>query len=512
MTRYDESPYACNPIPCTAPEQLALAALLHGGPSPKVTGARVLEIGCGDGANLMPLAFFRPDCRFVGVDASAVQIDDARRSAERLALANVALHAGDIRDVGPTLGEFDYIVAHGVMSWVSDAVRDAIFALCRDHLAGDGLVYLSYNTNPGWLVRGLVRRSMLQPRARRSLEALTGEARGRAKAMRTVIDGAEHPYAQLLRRELEIAESAGESGLLHDYLAPHNRAYWFAEFAERAAGFGFRYLAEAPYAAAEYRVPASISRAARELEDEPLKIETLIDVLWYRQHRASLFCRGDAAAAALPRTALLERVTIAAGCRPATEPVRYEAGSEQTFAGLSEPHVVSRSSDPLDKAALAILAELWPLGIGARDLVAEARARLRDHGVAEPEAAAETAFEQTVLDLHVQGQAELRLRALAVPKVVSYPPALGPLTRWEVERRAVITMPTHARFAPTAADRVILARLVGERTPTELERELVEQERAAGAPNVPDAMTVEEWVGGLLARDLQLVSRWGLLQ
>lgn len=512
MTRYDESPYACNPIPCTAPEQLALAALLHGGPAPRFTSARVLEIGCGDGANLMPLAYFRPDCRFVGVDASAVQIDDARRSAERLALVNVVLHAGDIRAVGPTLGEFDYIVAHGVMSWVSDAVRDAIFALCRDHLAADGLAYLSFNTNPGWLVRGLVRRSVLQPRGRRSLEALTAGARERAQAMRAVIEAAEHPYAQLLRRELEIAEGAGESALLHDYLAPHNRAYWFAEFAERAAGFGLRYVVEAPYAVAEYRVPAAIGRAARELENDPLKIETLIDVLWYRQHRASLFCRSDSAAPAPSRAALLERVTIAAGCRPEPEPVRYDTGVEQTFVGLSEPSIVTRTSDSLDKAALALLAELWPLGIGWRDLVEQARARLRDHGVPEPADGAEVELEQTVLDLHTQGQAELRLRALPVPKLVSYPPALIPLTRWEVERRAIITTPTHARFATAPADRAVLARLVGAQTPDELARELVAEERANGARNVPEAMSVEDWTEGLLARDLQLVARWGLLQ
>jgi hypothetical protein len=328
--------------------------------------------------------------------------------------------------------------------------------------------------------------------------------------LRAVIEEAQHPYALLLRQELGVAEGAADSGLLHDYLAPQNRAYWFAEFAERAASFGFHYLVEAPYALPEYRVPPGIGRAARELESDPLKIETLVDALWYRQHRASLFCRSGAASPPPPRAELFERVTIAAGCRPEPEPVRYEAGVEQTFAGIAEPHVVSRSSDPLDKAVLAILAEIWPLGIGWRELVGEARARLDDHRVTQPDA--EAAAQQSVLDLHVQGQAELRLRAMAIPRLVGYPPALVPLTRWEVERRAIITTPTHQRFAPTPADRAILARLVGERTPAELTRELVEQERAGGAQNVPEAMTVEEWVGGLLSRDLQLVARWGLLQ
>src|SRR5262245_10746578 len=117
MTDYDEVPYACQPIPCTAPEQLALASWLHGGPFPRVEGARVLEVGCGNAANLLPLASFRPDCEFVGVDASKRQIAEARQCAERFAVPNLTLHTADIREIGPSLGDFDFVLAHGVMSW-----------------------------------------------------------------------------------------------------------------------------------------------------------------------------------------------------------------------------------------------------------------------------------------------------------------------------------------------------------------------------------------------------------
>jgi SAM-dependent methyltransferase len=511
MTRYDESTYDCHSIPATAPEQLALAALLHGGPAAPVAGARVLEIGCGTGANLLPLAYFRPDCRCIGVDASGVQIADARDSAERLALRNVEFHAADIRELAAEVTDFDYIVAHGVMSWVPDTVRDAIFALCRDRLTESGLVYLSFNTNPGWLVRGLVRQGMLEPRGRRSLGALTGAARDRARKMRLAIEAAEHPYGVLLKQELDRAETTTESSLLHDYLSPQNRAYWFRDFAERAAAFGLEYLVEAAYRQAEYRVPPVIAQAARELESQPLEIETLIDVLWYRQHRASLFCRKGAGATAAPRGALLERLTVAAGCRPATEHVHLEPGVEQAFTGLSEPDVVSRSSDPLDKAALKVLADVWPLGLGWRDLVAQSRALLDDHGIAQPSSAVEGELEQTMFDLHAQGQAELRLRALGMPRVVGYPPALSPLAQWELARRDVVTTPTHARLAPTWIDRLILERLDGTRGRSQVVREVVVAAHAEHAGDLPEGLAVDEWVDARVAWNLRVMSAWGLV-
>ena len=98
--------------------------------NPLVGACRVLEIGCGDGSNLIPMACHLPESRFAGVDLSAAAIAKGRRTIDDLGLANINLVAADLRDIGPDYGSFDYIIAHGVYSWVPAPVRDGLLAVC----------------------------------------------------------------------------------------------------------------------------------------------------------------------------------------------------------------------------------------------------------------------------------------------------------------------------------------------------------------------------------------------
>ncbi|MBK6395212.1 MAG: class I SAM-dependent methyltransferase [Betaproteobacteria bacterium] len=116
-------------------------------------GARVLEVGCGDGANLLPMAARMPGATFTGCDASALLMRRANDMARGLGLANVEFVEGDLREVAGSLGTFDYVIAHGFYSWVPADVRDAFLALAHGHLAPGGLVYVSYNVLPGCFVR-----------------------------------------------------------------------------------------------------------------------------------------------------------------------------------------------------------------------------------------------------------------------------------------------------------------------------------------------------------------------
>jgi cyclopropane fatty-acyl-phospholipid synthase-like methyltransferase len=516
MNAYDELPYVCYPVPCTAPEQLAMASFLHDGPCPRVENARVLEIGCGDGANLLPLAYFRPDCEFVGVDASAVQIADARRSAERLGLKNITLHAADICAIGPELGQFDYVVAHGVMSWVADDVRDGILAFCRDHLSDDGLAYLSFNTHPGWLVRGVVRNSIQGPRGPGdAMRERVNEARRRVAAIRPHVEHVKHPYAQILGFELARFEAEVESSVVHDYLSEHNRAYWFREFASLAAGFGFRYVTEAAFTQPDHRVPRAIREAARGLGNDPAMIEEMVDVLWFRQHRTSLFCRDAAPIASRSDSLRFDRIVLATGMRPRSAAAQLAQGVDETFDAVLEPSVAIVVSDALGKAALTILAAIWPLGLRWPQLVAQSRARVRASGFdAPPEAEAHLRAE--LVALHAIGQVDLRLRDLRSTAVSSELPATVPLTQWEVERRPMITTPTHQRVSLAKIDRLIVAQMNGAQTAAEITAAVVatlrENEAAGAAVERPLSMTAEQWVGSRLEHDRAFLASWGLLR
>src|SRR5260370_14025547 len=137
-------------------------------PAP-VTDCRVLEIGCGNGANLIPLAYHLPESRFTGIDLAAAPIAAACTMAGELGLSNIDLRVADLRDLGPEVGEFDYIFAHGLYSWIPAEVRDRLLAVGRQPLAPEGVAFVSYNVYPGRYPRQMIREILLYPT--RGLEA-----------------------------------------------------------------------------------------------------------------------------------------------------------------------------------------------------------------------------------------------------------------------------------------------------------------------------------------------------
>jgi cyclopropane fatty-acyl-phospholipid synthase-like methyltransferase len=136
---YEVVPYAGWSFEETHPDRLATIATLFGMKPPEVARARVLEIGCGLGANLIPMAAGLPEGSFLGIDVSERQVAEGRATIEAAGLTNVALTRMNLMDAGPDLGTFDYIVCHGVYSWVGPEVQQKILATIAAHLAPDGV-------------------------------------------------------------------------------------------------------------------------------------------------------------------------------------------------------------------------------------------------------------------------------------------------------------------------------------------------------------------------------------
>jgi SAM-dependent methyltransferase len=133
---YDMTPYTSNSFPQSAPGQLASIAHLFGLETSEVSSARVLEIGCAAGGNLIPFAAAHPQAHTVGIDLSQVQVDQGRTRAQVLGLNNLELLAGNIARMNlAALGQFDFIVAHGGYCWVPAAVQEALLSAFRRLLA-----------------------------------------------------------------------------------------------------------------------------------------------------------------------------------------------------------------------------------------------------------------------------------------------------------------------------------------------------------------------------------------
>ena len=159
--RYDAVPYRHGAVPDSHPARIGAIARLLGIPAAPPDRCRVLELGCGEGMNLLPLAERFPKSEFVGVDFSAKQIAVAEAAREACGIGNARFVCADLRAWKPDGGAFDYVIAHGVYSWVPAEVRDRLLALCAGALSPNGVAYVSYNTLPGWSLPGGVRKILL---------------------------------------------------------------------------------------------------------------------------------------------------------------------------------------------------------------------------------------------------------------------------------------------------------------------------------------------------------------
>ena len=118
----------------------------------------MLELGCGAGGNLLAMATATPGIQAVGIDLAGEVIEEGRTAVREIGLENVDLRQGDVSALTDgQLGEFDYVIAHGVYAWVPEPVRDALLAAVEAHLAADGVAYISYNAYPGGYVRQTLR-------------------------------------------------------------------------------------------------------------------------------------------------------------------------------------------------------------------------------------------------------------------------------------------------------------------------------------------------------------------
>ena len=127
---YDVVPYISYPYSNTHPEHLYTVARFFDADAVNPKKARVLELGCASGGNMIPMAIKFPDSEFVGVDYSSVQIAEANKHKEKMGLTNLEFKGISIADIDAKLGKFDYIIVHGILSWVPKDIQDKIFEIC----------------------------------------------------------------------------------------------------------------------------------------------------------------------------------------------------------------------------------------------------------------------------------------------------------------------------------------------------------------------------------------------
>jgi SAM-dependent methyltransferase len=367
-TAYDQLRYPGKFYPQTTPDRMAAMAILHGFQPARVDNCRVLELGCGEGANLVALAYALPNSRFEGVDLSASSIERARAHAAQVGITNVVFRAEDLAQFPSDRGEYDYIIAHGLYSWVPAPAREKMFEICSRHLSANGLAYLSYNALPG----GYFRR---YPRdiARFRIRSITDPAervREARAVLTSLLEVLPENSVEATVIQTEINWNANSDGFLyHDLLADDSEPIYFLDFMDGASRHGLQFVAETEL---KHLFPPPLPEAvALQLERirDRVEREQYMDFVRCRLFRQTVLCRAGCDLRFDPSPDRVRHLLIGAPTRPAVAIQNLHDSKELEFYTPFGARVTC--NEPIPKALFWILGEVWPRNLTYDELKQE---------------------------------------------------------------------------------------------------------------------------------------------
>lgn len=430
---YDKLPYPSKFFVQTHPDRLATQATLFGMSPVDVPTCRVLELGCGNGSNLIAQAYLLPDATFVGVDLAKVHIDDAIAAAEELGITNVEFRQMDVMEMSQAdFGKFDYITAHGLFSWVPDFVRTKVLELYRELLDENGVGYVSYSAYPGAHQREMVQRTI-----RYHARNFSGPEEKVGKALSFLKFLSENTpdrgtYQTVLKGELKRHGTHAVSDVFHDDLSDVNQAFYFHEFASMLDEAGLQFLGEAElHAMGTQNLPAE-ARAFIDSLNDIIEREQYLDLLRGRIFRQTLFCHKSVKLDRNVEPTAIDQFLLSSSLCPARPKPDLVSNKVEKFTGFNNASI--EIDQPLAKAALAYLGSIWGRAIAFPDLIENTKRLLFENGYAGDDWERQTeivraivlqiALASNMIELHVYQPAGLT--------ELSETPELNRLARWQM--------------------------------------------------------------------------------
>ena len=463
---YDLVPYNSDPFPHTHPSHLATLGVLFGMTPPVVETCRVLELGCASGGNLVPMAQNLPGAQFLGVDLSARQVEDGRKSVVALGLKNIELRHASITDIGPDDGLFDYIICHGVYSWVPREVQDKILEISKRNLTPSGIAYVSYNTYPGWHMRGVVR-DMMRYHVAQFEDPATKIRQARSLLdflIKSAATGTE-AYGKVLADEASIVRKHSDTYLFHEHLEENNEPCYFHEFVDRAGRHDLQYLGEAEF-------PSMLARNFKAetfeiLQAVPmLRQEQYMDFLRNRMFRRTLLIHKDVQ---LTRNIPVTRIRSFHLAVTSKLEVPAPQLDKQAPAEFKSPRGTATVKLPVSKAALVHLNNVFPRSVDFEELFDSAY-KLTGGPELTPEQR-ESLMRDMSNDMTTIFAGGLLQAWLVPPKFadrVSEKPVSSPLARLQASVSGRVTNLRHEPVALEGFSRHVIARLDGTNDRDEL--------------------------------------------
>jgi methyltransferase-like protein/predicted O-methyltransferase YrrM len=471
--RYDELPYKSYPFVSTHPNHLATIATLFGMSPPAIEGCRVLELGCAAGGNLIPMAQELPGSEFVGIDLSSRQIADGQSMLAALDLPNIRLEQRSILDIGADFGKFDYILCHGVYSWVPPIVQDKILAICHEQLTPQGVAYISYNCLPGWHIRGMVRDMMkYHASSFASPKEQVEQSRHLLNFLSEALNSTEEVYGRLLKNEAEILGKQSDEYLYHEHLSIDNHPIYFHQFAERAANQELQYLGDADF---RNMILANLpSQFVEKLKGASLlQQEQYMDFLTNRQFRKTLLCHANVSICRAIPAQVLTRFYLS---------LRWKLDQPGADAQSGEPLLIHGHKgsvtlcDPITKAAMLHLSECWPDCVSFDDLLAAVFRRLEVQLPLDEATHKKTC--NTLLDdmmrIFSVGMLDACVHRPQLVRGIGTHPKASSLARLQAEKGGRVTNQRHELVDLDAVGRILIRRMDGKHSRQDLAQAMQE--------------------------------------
>lgn len=284
-----------------APDWLDLCARVSGHMAPRrgENGHfRYLELGTGQGAGLCAMAASNPQGDFLGIDFHPGHIAHAQELARDAGLTNIRFVEADFVDLGAQwpadFGTFDYIALHGIYSWVPADVRQTIVDCLAHASRPGGLVYNSYNSQPGWLTT--VPFQHVASRLKLAAGQTSDDALGNAIGLFDKLAAANSEIFRALpplKMRLDQVRNKNRSYLSQEYLHDSWLPLWHSEVARELVRAKLGYIGAATMT--DMLLPGVLGREVQEIieaQPTPALQQDVQDIAINQTFRRDLFCRG----------------------------------------------------------------------------------------------------------------------------------------------------------------------------------------------------------------------------
>ena len=488
-TSYDSFHYASQAYSFTHPLRLQTLATLFGVDAPDARRARILELGCADAVNICGIASTLPESTCIGIDTSAPQVAIAKSLVDSAGITNLQLVERDFANVGTEFGSFDYIICHGLFSWIDPEAQQKLLRVCQSLLTPNGVAYISYNTLPGWYPRRMIREMLLYHAEQfRDSDLYVYQARAMITLFETALRSNSAPLSVYLKNALKQIKEYPDWYLRHDVLEDFNEPLYFHQFATLAAEAHLQYVGDAVLSTmVDVALPDEVRKPLRMIANDVIRFEQYLDFLANRPFRRSLVCRDGVKLSREEAPARVEQCFIASPLKPVEQNspdgvLRFELKSGAFI----------ETNDPFTVCTLKLLAKAWPQSRAFNQLWEEAEVQLKAKFAFTEETRKQERghLAQAMWNLAIRDLIEIQVQQFSFSSSAGSRPQVSRFARLQAERGA----PTNLRHEVVQLSELaaaVLPLLDGTRDIESLREELARKRETAITPEQLAEVLVE---------------------